>query len=423
MAKKHYGWTLGASLPTLGAHSLAKHQVFEEYTQRYIKILSPTPAKRELNLSIIDGFCGGGEYNLDGATVPGSPILLLGAVKKAETELAVARKHGFEVRADYFFIDRKKSHIEFLRDRLENSQFSSEIGRSIHLRRDAFENQAHSIIKAIKDKGSSHRALFFLDQYGWSAVSFQTIRTIFQDLKNPEVIITFSVDSLIDYLTDQTAKMKSGQAIELDPSLGEALTAMKSENGQRSVIQGFLYRHILNNTGAKYYTPFFIRSPDSHRSYWLVHLSQHARARDAMAQLHWEMQNTFVHPGKPGFNALGFDPSIDLNQTRMEFNFGTDARQDSLNTAIEQLPGLFFDDAIRTGAPVTIEDLFTARCNETPLTLGLVGEAVRRLRDDHLELEIFTPEGAPRRRAMKLSPKDVVRVPQQRSFLHAAAHR
>lgn len=421
MAKKHYGWALGEALPKLGAHSLAKHQVFERYTERYIEILSPTPAKTELNLSIVDGFCGGGAYDLNGTTVPGSPMLLLGAVQRAEARLAAVRNNGFDVRADYFFIDRKKPHIDFLQDCILKSEYASELGRSIHLRNDSFEHQALSIINAIKAKGSSHRSLFFLDQYGWSAVTFATVRTIFQELKNPEVIITFSVDSLIDYLTDQTARMKSGQAIELDSSLGEALAAMKTEDGQRSVIQGFLYRHILNNTGARYYTPFFIRSPDSHRSYWLLHLSQHSRARDAMAQLHWELQNTFVHPGKAGFNALGFDPSIDMNQPRLEFNFGSDARRDSLNAAIEQLPGLFYDDAVRLGEPVTIEKLFAARCNETPLTLGLVAEAVRRLRDDHMELEVFTREGVPRLRAMNLSPKDIVRVPMQKSFLHAAA--
>lgn len=423
MARKHYGWELGEKPPLLGAHSLAKHHVFERYTERYIEILSPTLAKRELNLTIVDGFCGGGLYSFEDRTVPGSPILLVRAVRAAEARLALARKHGFRVHADYFFIDRKQTHIDFLRDQLAQTEFANEVGRSIHLATDTFESRADAIITAIRAKGSSHRALFFLDQYGWSAVSFQTIRRIFSELKNPEVIITFSVDSLIDYLTAETTRMKSGQAIELDASLGEALAAMKTEAGQRAVIQGFLYRHILKNTGGEYYTPFFIRSPDSHRSYWLVHLSKHSRARDEMAQLHWALQNTFVHPGKSGFNALGFDPSIDHNQTRFEFDFGSNARSDSLNAAIEQLPRLFYDDAVQLGEPVTIESLFTARCNETPLTMGLVAEAVTRLRDDLREVEIFTPEGKPRPRAVNLSPKDIVRVPVQTSFLRSIGAR
>lgn len=65
MARKHYGWKIGGQLPEIGRHSLAKHQVFARYVDRYIRILSSNPARRELNLTIIDGFCGGGKYLVD----------------------------------------------------------------------------------------------------------------------------------------------------------------------------------------------------------------------------------------------------------------------------------------------------------------------------------------------------------------------
>ena len=90
-----------------------------------------------------------------------------------------------------------------------------------------------------------------------------------------------------------------------------------------------------------------------------------------------------------------------------------------MNAAVEQLPRLFHDDAVRLGEPVTIQSLFAARCNETPLTLSLVAEAVRLLRDDLREVEVFTPDGKPRLRAVNLSPKDIVRVPVQSSFLRS----
>ncbi len=35
------------------------------------------------------------------------------------------------------------------------------------------------------------------------------------------------------------------------------------------------------------YAPFIIRSKEAHRDYWLIHLSQHSRARDMMVGLHW----------------------------------------------------------------------------------------------------------------------------------------
>jgi three-Cys-motif partner protein len=328
MPKKHYTWKLGEPLPKIGAHSLAKHRVFERYINRYINIVAPHPAQRGLNLTIVDGFCGGGRYAHNKGTVFGSPLILLRSVRAAEAELALQRQHGFEVKADFFFVDKLKEHIDFLRAELDASEFKHEVGRSVYLAADTFESQAPSIIEFIQKKGTSQRSLFFLDQYGWSAVSFDVIRKIFGSLKHPEVLLTFSVDSLIDYFREQTAETKGGRAIALDNSFASQIVNLKTEQGKRYLIQNFLYRHILENTGAKFYTPFFIRSADNHRSYWLLHLSTRERARDEMARLHWEMTNTFVHYGKAGFNALGYDPDIDPDQQSLEFDFGSNARTD-----------------------------------------------------------------------------------------------
>ena len=150
-----------------------------------------------------------------------------------------------------------------------------------------------------------------------------------------------------------------------------------------------------------------------------LHLSKHARARDEMARLHWDMSNTFVHHGGAGFNALGFDPNVDPDQSTFEFDFGSNARADLLNAALEQLPKLIRDDAPDQGSPVTIGDLFKARCNETPLTLPLVTEAVVRLRDEFAEVEILTPEGKIRPAAINLGWHDQVRTRKQRTFFRA----
>ncbi|UIN38345.1 three-Cys-motif partner protein TcmP [Methylobacterium oryzae] len=413
----HYGWKVGQPLPKLGAHSLAKHQVFADYTRKYLHILSPMLQKTELRLTIVDGFCGGGAYDLNGTVTAGSPLILLRAVKAAEIELANARQHGFTIHCDFYFVDRKANHTAFLMEEIQNSEFSERIGRDIHIITGDFDEKAPEIVAAIKAKGRSQRSLFFLDQYGWSAVSFETVRGLFRELANPEVLITFSVDTLINYLTDQTSKMRAGQRIELSPLLGEALKDMRTERAQRAVIQGFLYKHIIDRTGAAFYTPFFIRSPQSRWSYWLIHLSMHARARDEMARRHWDLSNTFSHPGKSGFNALGYDPSIDNNQLNLEFDFGTNARIDSVNAAVEQLPRMINDGSAGDSTPVSLSELFVAHCNETPLTMSLVSEAVVRLRDEYNEIEIFDSEGRLRPRATKLSNLDRVRAKKQQNFL------
>lgn len=416
MPRKHYGWKIGGPLPELGAHSLAKHKVVARYVERYIRILSSHPAKRELKLTIVDGFCGGGRYAFGDTTVEGSPLVLLRAVRATEAEMALSRQNGFVVKSDFFFVDKLKDHIDFLQSELQKTKFAVEIGKTIQLATAPFESHAAIIIQAIRAKGPSHRALFFLDQYGWSDVSFSVVRKIFSELKNPEVVLTFSVDSLIDYFRAEAANTRGGRAIEITGEFAECLASLKTEHGARYVIQNFLYRHILKKTGAFFYTPFFIRSVESHRSYWLLHLSKHARARDEMARLHWETSNTFVHHGGAGFNALGFDPNIDPDQAAFEFDFGSNARADSLNAALEQLPKLIGDDAPDHGAPVTIGELFRARCNETPLTLPLVAEAVVRLRDEFVEVEVLTPEGKLRPSAVHLDWRDQVRTRKQRNF-------
>jgi three-Cys-motif partner protein len=419
MPKKHYLWRAGEKLPEIGHHSLAKHDVFARYIDRYIRILSAHPAKSDLNLTVIDGFCGGGKYLFGGQIVDGSPFVLLKAVRATEAAIAITRrKNGFKVKADFFFVDKAKEHISFLDDELRKSEYREQIGRNIHLVNATFEHHAQAIIDAIQSKGRSNRALFFLDQYGWSDVSFNVIRSIFNQLRNPEVILTFSVDSLIDYFRMEATKQRSGRAIELNDEFAELIVGIKTEQGARYLIQNVLYRHIRERTGAQFYTPFFVKSSSGHRSYWLLHLSRHERARDEMARLHWDMSNTFIHHGKAGFNALGFDPHVDPDQCSLAFDFGSDAKADSLNSAIEQLPRLIRDD-VPDGAPVTIADLFRARCNDTPLTLPLVSEAVVKLRDDLEEVEIFTADGRRRPSAVNLGWNDQVRLRPQRTFLRA----
>lgn len=70
MAGKKYDWQVGHTPPPLDEHSAAKHSVFRSYVQRYIEILTSDPRHDGLNLTLIDGFAGGGEYSYRGQPVP-----------------------------------------------------------------------------------------------------------------------------------------------------------------------------------------------------------------------------------------------------------------------------------------------------------------------------------------------------------------
>lgn len=411
---KHYEWDIGEPLPMLGEHSVAKHDIFEQYVGVYIDRLTRTPSQTMLNLTIVDGFSGGGLYQLGSRDVEGSPLRLLAAVEAADAKLKAARAKGFAVRADFFFVDENPKHVAFLREVLRQRGYGPRLDRDIFVLASTFEDACPAIIDHIRKKGTAHRSLFFLDQYGWGDVRLATIRNILATLKNPEILLTFAVDALIDFLSDKRTAGEALLGIELDREDVRELTRAKSQAGWRYIIQHGLYRHVRARTNARFYTPFFIHSPDAHRAYWLLHLSCHRQARDEMGKLHWRLNNRFQHYGGAGFHALGFDPSQDLRQNLLSFMFDDDARRRSQAAVLDQLPPMIHS-ANRNGDPLAVEKLFAGNCNDTPVTSDILFSQLLSLRDEG-ELLIVGEDGAQKPRAKTIAWGDRLVLPRERSL-------
>ncbi|MGE9007485.1 three-Cys-motif partner protein TcmP [Leptospira interrogans] len=409
-----YEWKVGQPLPVLGAHSVAKHDIFEQYVGIYIERLTRTPSQTMLNLTIVDGFSGGGLYRQGLGEVDGSPLRLLTAVEAADKSLNAARAKGFTVRADFFFIDENPHHVAFLIDVLRKRGYGSRLGQDIFVRQASFDEACPDVLAHIQKKGTAHRSLFFLDQYGWSDVRLQTIRTILSTLKNPEILLTFAVDALIDFLSVKTAETQALLNIELDREDVRELMDLRTGDGWRYLIQNGLYRHIQARTGSRFYTPFFIHSVEAHRSYWLLHLSNHRQARDEMGKLHWRLNNRFQHHGGAGFHALGFDPSRDLRQGLLTFMFDDDAMKRSEAAVLEQLPRMIHA-ANRDNGGLLVEELFAGNCNDTPVTSDILGRQLVFLRDEG-ELTIVTPDGSTKPRTKNVDWGDRLILPRERSL-------
>ena len=194
-------------------------------------------------------------------------------MEAADKALKTARTKGFVVRADFFFVDENPQHVAFLKDLLLKRGYRSRLEHDIFIRCALFEEACPDILAHIQKKGTAHRSLFFLDQYGWSDVPLATIRTILGTLRNPEILLTFAVDALIDFLSVKTAESQALLNIELTREDVRALMGLKTGEGWRYLIQNGLYRHVQDRTGSRFYTPFFIHSVEAHRSYWLLHLA------------------------------------------------------------------------------------------------------------------------------------------------------
>lgn len=289
MPRSRYPWSDGEPV-LIKQHSVAKHEVLRAYLVAYLRTLVVQPGQKEVSVTLVDGFAGGGRYIHEdtGQLLLGSPFVFLEAVKEAQALLSIARKNPLEWRLKYFFVEKSKAACNMLRQTLLDEGYGDSMGRDIHLLEGSFEKHAHAILGAIRDKSPiSGRSIFLLDQYGYSEVPASQIRSILTTLPRAEVILTFAVDAFINYASDNPVTQTILSSLDLPDALrGRTIDEIKtSEKDFRLFIQSQLYKGLVENCGAKYYTVFFIRTK-GHGVYWLVHLSQHPRARDVMTQVH-----------------------------------------------------------------------------------------------------------------------------------------
>ena len=390
MSREHHDWQAGKDPPLIRPHSLAKHRVLRSYLERYVSILTANPRQEQLRLTLVDGFAGGGRY-LDCRTKeerPGSPLIMLEAMEQAAQAAQQIRSKPFLLDVQYVFVEKDREALDYLRTVIQDTRFAPLLTDRIQLLHGEFVARSSELAEFVKKQGRANRAIYVLDQFGYSDVPLTTIRDILASLENAEVLLTFATDFLIDYLSenDQTQKILENVGITL-PS--KDIGTAKESRDWRRIIQFALHREIPERTGAKFYTPFFIRSADAHRDFWLIHLSGHFRARDVMVGLHWKESTAFAHYGRSGLRMLGYDQEFDAEWTGQRmlpgFYFDETALVSSQEELMAQLPERLF--AHRDG--IDFNNLFATLTNECPVTgeimkgvlADLMREGVLQVRD------------------------------------------
>jgi len=424
LGKKEYDWHIGETPPVIDLHSVTKHKVYEEYLMHYIEVLNSNPGIPRFNLTIVDGFSGGGEYlHPDSNEVlEGSPIRMIKAAEAAEALINIKREKSgvtkkITISVNHYFIEKKPCNFEYLENSLSERGFVASNGYKIQTINSTFVDEVDRIITEIKKQKPAGRTLFILDQYGYKDVPFSKIKYIFSQIPNAEVILTFATDWLINYMTSTPQYKKAfestglGEMIDID----ELLENKFDKEEWRRIVQYELHKAILPLSGAEHYTPFFITSRESKRSFWLIHLSNHHRARDVMTQLHWKLKNHFMHYGGHGFKMFGYDPRNDseivgiedmFNNT--EYSFDEIALKQTIESVVGDMPRLINErpDGIRFG------DFYKLVANETPATSDILKKASEILIDGN-EVEVISESGSSRRSVNTIKDSDILRIPNQ----------
>jgi three-Cys-motif partner protein len=420
MTQKHYNWKNGPDV--IQQHSLAKHRILQAYLAAYFKTLVSSPNQDILRLTLVDGFAGGGMYvhNDTRELVKGSPFICLNATKEADYLINKDRRKPVKLDVSYFFVEADRHAYQHLDKVLRDEGYGAELGNTIYLRQAKFQDEADGIIEFIKKKSPRNgRSIFVLDQYGYKEVPRPLIQKIFKNLPSAEVILTFGVDSFLNFVSDKRLNKELLNNIGVPDVLqGRTIDEIKtSERDWRRFIQCSLYRNLVTGCGAKHYTPFFIRNKNGHGDYWLIHLSQHHKARDVMTEVHWENNNYFIHYGGAGldmFHMVGYDPDNDSahkGQSELGFEFDDVARDASIACLMEQIPRLIY--ANDEGASFGV--LFATTCNESPASAEIYRGAIERL-VEHKVIEVVSAEGVKRRSAQQIKASDQIIQPDQRTL-------
>ena len=376
----------------------------------------------ELRLSIIDGFCGGGCYRIeDGGLADGSPILMMRAVREARMLLNQDRRIPRNINVEYFFIDilpDTTQHLQHWLDakRDENAIDMVDYQQAKVITNDFLQSLPY-LVKRVQQRKMGEHALFVLDQYSYKDIPLPEIANILRTLKGAEVVMTFNVDNLTTYLSDQAANRKSVENIGLDKYIPWAdLKLLKATQHQewRQTLQRYLAYGIKSESGAKFMTLFFVK-PHGLNSwgYWLIHLSNEYRAHAVMKSLHWEHATEFGHELEPGIFVLGYNANKDADYTKQQtFEFAGDASKDACINGVREH---FGQTIFQLDKPTRLADLFQSCVTNSTAAEYHLMESTRQLHASK-DIIIVSKDGTVRRTNKTYSLNDVIEPSKQIIF-------
>ncbi|MDE0460328.1 MAG: three-Cys-motif partner protein TcmP [Chromatiales bacterium] len=394
--------------PPVEEHSKAKLTVLRSYLRAYFDRLNVNPHREVFKLDLVDGFAGGGTFQDGDEIVSGTPLIMLEEAEAARERISRGRSKPLQFDCKHYFVDKETAHTAHLRRALTERGYQVD-GEAIVVRNSRFEDEADGIIAEIRRRQPrSGRAIFLLDQTGFSQVELELVARIFRELPAAEIILTFAADALVNHLSMTPALIKSAAPLELTEARIHELIEYRDRDGGRALIQRVLRPHIRTVAGSTYDTPFFIRPRHSRRALWFLHLSRHPTARDVMIQRHWDVQNTFEHYGPGDFGMLGWDAlqSAALPLFHFEDMEARQMREQLLDPMARELFGLASE------SPIAVDVMRHLLANRTAARFTDLDEVVLRLRQER-EIEIRDAGGKVRSPTLtRLRPDDRIAVPE-----------
>ena len=192
-----FKWHPDEPPPQIEEHSKAKLRVLQSYLRAYFDRLNINPNRDTFKLDLVDGFSGGGTFLDKGDLLSGTPLIMLEEASAATERLNRRRVKRLHVDCKFYFVDKEAAHTDHLKkvlrergDQVDNERLVVRTGR--------FEDEVEEILNSIhRRQPRAGRAIFLLDQTGFSQVELALVSRIFNELPAAEVILTFAADALV----------------------------------------------------------------------------------------------------------------------------------------------------------------------------------------------------------------------------------
>lgn len=247
-------------------HTVAKHQILEEYLKRWLPILGGTVPR----LVYLDGFAGPGVY---AGGEPGSPVIALKTAK--EHSLA----HRFK-KIVFWFMEDDPERAETLKKTLQD-EFPNLPGKfQYSVETSKFAAGLNDTLDKIESGGENLApTLAFIDPFGFSGIPMELVKRML-GYEKCEVLITFMSSYVLRFHDDRRARA-------LDELYGTTEWRKIDDIADRKEKERFvvdLYVRQLEKAGAKFHRTFEMIGGNNQLLYHLVFATTHIAGLEAMKE-------------------------------------------------------------------------------------------------------------------------------------------
>lgn len=407
MVKKNYDWAGGA---VLDDHTKKKHTILKEYFRQYLITRCKMPQREKFRIVVVDGFSGAGLYKCGSY---GSPLIMVDCLQKTLEKINDDRvergMRPIQIECLLVLNDFDKSAVEQLQKNIAPILAGiKEKNSKLHVEAEYFNGAFDDVYPQIKKRlvsAKCNNVLFNLDQCGHSKVNIEIIKNIMQSWSSAETFLTFSIDTILAYISQNQEKNN----VSLTPEIHKEVYALLEGGGRvisKDIWLGEVERIVFDNLKgcAPFVSPFSINNPVGW-GYWLLHFANSYRARQVYNNILHENSLTQAHFGRSGLNMLSYDPKHEGQL----YLFDESSRTSAKHELYEDIPQLI----AASGDTLVMEEFYKISYNETPAHSDDIHEMII----ENPDVEVITETGGgERRKAKTIKSTDVLKLKSQKSF-------